>query len=331
MPKVSIIIPNFNHQPFLKQRIDSVFNQTFQDFELILLDDASSDDSQDVLKLYLSHPKVSCLLINEVNSGSVFKQWIKGIELSKGKYIWIAESDDYADSKFLETTLSPFSYNDSLGMVFTDTEKVDYQGNSLGLVSKSKSILADLSNNNDLINKSNLSSYLLKQMVIVNASSVLFKKEALLQLDFNSLKKFKNTGDVFVYLGVALNYDIFFLPQPLNFMRLHERNTTKKYKRNGQIYKDKLLMLDYYLKDFHDKNINKADLLYFFKSNMLFFADYMMVKTIKATVNKMVDFNFISKTEQLKILTVIFIYKIVTFNGRPHTIRKFFKFLIKNT
>ena len=330
MPKVSVIVPNYNHKPYLKQRIDSVLNQTFQDFELILLDDASSDNSQNVLKLYESHPKVSCLLINDVNSGSVFKQWIKGIELSKGDFIWIAESDDYADSKFLETTLNSFTHNESLGMVFTDTEKVDHHGNSLGLVSKSKSILTHLSKKDGIINRSNLSIYLLKQMVIVNASSVLFKKEALLLLDFNALRKFKNTGDVFVYLGVALNYNIFFLEQPLNFMRLHKRNTTKKYKRSGQIYRDKLLMLDYYLKDFCDKKINKADLLSFLKSNMLFFADYNTVKNIKDVVNKMVDFEFISKTKRLKILTVIFIYKTVTLNGRPHSIRKFFKFLIKN-
>lgn len=105
MTQVSIILPNYNHYSYLEKRLDSIFNQTHQDFEVIILDDASTDDSLSILNNYKNHPKVSHFIINKENSGSPFKQWEKGLNLAKGDYIWIAESDDFCDLNFLETQL----------------------------------------------------------------------------------------------------------------------------------------------------------------------------------------------------------------------------------
>ena len=106
IPKVSIIVPNYNHGAYLRKRIDSVLNQTFQDFELILLDDCSTDNSVDILESYNTEARISHIEINKKNPGKPFQQWVRGIELAKGKYIWIAESDDYADNDFLEKTVA---------------------------------------------------------------------------------------------------------------------------------------------------------------------------------------------------------------------------------
>src|SRR5882762_42615 len=100
-PTVSIVVPNYNHARFLRQRLDSIVGQTFQDFELILLDDCSTDESQSILREYATDSRVR-LEFNEKNSGSTFKQWNKGVRLARGEYIWIAESDDYADERLLE-------------------------------------------------------------------------------------------------------------------------------------------------------------------------------------------------------------------------------------
>ena len=78
-PKVSIIVPNYNHARFLTQRLESIFNQTYQDFEVILLDDGSTDNSVEILEKYGKNDKVSALIFNIENSGSTFKQWVKGI------------------------------------------------------------------------------------------------------------------------------------------------------------------------------------------------------------------------------------------------------------
>lgn len=83
-PLVSVIIPNYNHAQFLDERIQTVLNQTYQNFELIILDDKSTDNSLEVINKYKNDPHVSEIVVNEENSGSTFKQWHKGFELAKG-------------------------------------------------------------------------------------------------------------------------------------------------------------------------------------------------------------------------------------------------------
>ncbi|RYE13814.1 MAG: glycosyltransferase family 2 protein, partial [Sphingobacteriaceae bacterium] len=102
-PKVSVIIPNYNHARYLPQRIESVIHQTFQDIEVILMDDCSLDTSRTIIAQYAAQDNRIRVILNEQNSGSTFKQWNKGIALAKGEYVWIAESDDYAELDFLET------------------------------------------------------------------------------------------------------------------------------------------------------------------------------------------------------------------------------------
>ena len=80
-PLVSVIIPNYNHAQYLEQRLDSVFNQTYQNFEVIFLDDCSTDNSLEVIEKYKGNPHLSRIVVNETNSGSPFKQWDKGIGL----------------------------------------------------------------------------------------------------------------------------------------------------------------------------------------------------------------------------------------------------------
>lgn len=64
-PLVSVIVPNYNYARFLRQRIDSILLQDFTDYELILLDDASSDDSRSILESYRSNPHTACIVCNE--------------------------------------------------------------------------------------------------------------------------------------------------------------------------------------------------------------------------------------------------------------------------
>ncbi len=105
MAEVSVILPNYNHGKYLDERIGSIINQTFQDFELIILDDHSTDNSKSIIEKYRSHPKISHIEYNAINSGSPFRQWNKGIEVSRGSLIWIAESDDSCKLNFLEETV----------------------------------------------------------------------------------------------------------------------------------------------------------------------------------------------------------------------------------
>src|ERR1700749_2948806 len=122
---VSVIIPNYNHAQYLKQRIESVLGQTYTDFELIILDDCSTDNSREIIEAYRDHDKVSHLVFNKTNSGSTFNQWQKGIELAKGKYIWIAESDDWCEPTLLVTLVTALEDNESCVLAYVQSYVVN--------------------------------------------------------------------------------------------------------------------------------------------------------------------------------------------------------------
>lgn len=304
-PKVSIIIPNYNHSSFLKQRIDSVLSQTYQNFEVLILDDCSTDNSREIIEQYKEHPQISHFIYNDFNSGSVFKQWIKGIEYASGDYIWIAESDDYSSDLFLEETVKLLDTKLSLGAVFTNTIAVDEKGQFINNNEILRNdVFKKLSKENYLINRENLSEFLIADMIILNASSVLFRKDILMTIDFNELSQFNNTGDRFVYIGIALFSDILYIPQSLNFMRSHKNNTTQKNMQNGNIHKDRIKVLYYYFDKIPNTSKNIKQINQFYLDNYLYFIYYGDYKE---------NIEVLIKLKQSKSLNSLF-YLLVRFN-----------------
>src|SRR5206468_12892236 len=125
--------PNYNHARFLRKRVNTVLGQTFQDFEVILLDDCSTDDSRLILSQYAGHPKVR-IEFNEANSGSPFKQWNKGVRLARGEYVWIAESDDYADARLLERLVSSLDGEPSAVFSYCRSWRISANGEVSGFL-----------------------------------------------------------------------------------------------------------------------------------------------------------------------------------------------------
>ncbi|MDR2156572.1 MAG: glycosyltransferase family 2 protein, partial [Clostridiales Family XIII bacterium] len=124
LPLISIIVPNYNHEPYLRERLESIYNQTYTNIEVILLDDCSTDGSINILREYADrYSTITTLILNTENSGRISKQWEKGIELASGKYIWIAESDDYCELNFLQTLMEMLRFR-SVMFAFAKTEFV---------------------------------------------------------------------------------------------------------------------------------------------------------------------------------------------------------------
>ena len=223
---LSVIIPNYNHALFLKQRIDSVLNQTYQNFEIIILDDCSSDNSREVIEGYRNHIKVKHIVFNETNSGSTFKQWQKGLELAQGEYIWIAESDDYTEQNFLETLMSPFLTKHNIILSYCQSMMVDEAGKPQGL-SDWADELDSIRWKHDYIEQTSteLNDYLRYRNTIVNASAVVFRKPA--QIDIlEESTKMKMLGDwLFWRKFLSQKGKIAFFSSPLNFFRIHNQST----------------------------------------------------------------------------------------------------------
>lgn len=99
MPKVTVLMPVYNGEKYLRESVDSILNQTFTDFELLVINDGSTDSSMDILSTY-NDPRLK-IVTNEQNL-RLIKTLNKGIDLATGTYIARMDCDDIADSKRLE-------------------------------------------------------------------------------------------------------------------------------------------------------------------------------------------------------------------------------------
>lgn len=242
---VSVIVPNYNHSPYLKQRINSILAQSMTDFELILLDDCSTDNSESILMSYKSNPKVSHVVINEQNSGSPFKQWDKGIALAlaKGKYIWIAESDDYAEPEFLERTTAALERYPSARVATTGSYFVDAEG-------KNTTMELDVFPLDDKEQFYTGQSYLQTKMLsinsVYNASMALFRREGCMDNLDMQYKSMRYCGDWFFWIQQIQKGDVVQLHTKLNYFRQHAKSTTKEGSNNGASLLEIISIRKYY-------------------------------------------------------------------------------------
>lgn len=216
--KVSVIIPNYNHEKFLHKRINSVLNQTFRDFEVILLDDCSTDNSWDIIQSYADHEKVSELVRNDKNSGSPFSQWKRGLALAKGELIWIAESDDYAEPNLLESLIN--LYTDKVAVAYCKSlwvDENDVQNKPIPYDPNSK---WDHSFTNDGIEEIKL--IMGTKNKIPNASAVLFRKPNGFP---DTIINMKYAGDWYFWIWMLQFGDLTYTPNKLNYFRKHSASS----------------------------------------------------------------------------------------------------------
>lgn len=306
-PLVTVAIPNYNHEVFLKERIDSVLNQSFTDFEVLILDDCSSDDSQAVIASYQDHPKVTATLVNDHNSGSLFKQWEKAIAMAKGKYLWIAESDDLAHQDFLKVTVKALQDHSKAALVFTDSIVIDTNGVHGTKASETHKYLMSMRTAEVTMipAKERTFDYIISDLIIWNASAVLFKIDALREVDRPQLKTFKNAGDLFTYLSLALKYDLVYLNKPLNYFRQHEQNTTQSNIRSGALHQDRLRIIASFFEELLVLEDAKRHLTLFLRRHFLTAVDHRLFTELKSLLSLYKRQDVISKPVYSKLLRYI--------------------------
>lgn len=237
-PLVSVIIPNYNHARFLPERIESVLNQTYQNFEVIILDDCSSDNSRDVINDYRSSPKVSHIVFNEKNSGSTFKQWKKGFALAKGEYIWIAESDDVAHPDFLFSLIAAIDGDQDVVLAASGITLIDESGKTIGYASISKS---------RHIRKYSSSDFIKENMLIgnhvLNASSVIFRKYLIKDIP-STYEGLKSSGDYLFWIEIANKGKVVEIPDRLDFFRRYPTTVTSRLYTSGHAFEESKIVFN---------------------------------------------------------------------------------------
>lgn len=234
MVKVAVIVPNYNHARFLPQRIESVLNQTYADFELLILDDMSSDGSRDIIERYRSDHRVR-VEYNDENSGSTYLQWKKGIALTSSEYIWIAESDDYADPALLGRLVEKLEAQPTVAIAVCESVIVDEYNNRHGIYGDNFKMSPAFSAYSFPATKSDVTEsgreYCRRFMVpwntIPNASAVLFRRSAFHAIG-GPVTEMRICGDWLTYCKILMQFDISRVPDPLNFFRTHQNNVRSR-------------------------------------------------------------------------------------------------------
>jgi len=224
-PKVSVILPSYNHCRYLRQRIDSILGQTFRDFDLHILDDASTDETHRVLLRYYRHPLVR-ITVNTRNSGTAFAQWNRGIRLARGEYIWIAESDDAADPRFLESLVPVLDDDPQIGLAYCQSRLVNKDGTVIGDSLPWTDDLDQERWRSDFRNfgRDEVRDYLLSKNTIPNASAVLARRDRLLDIA-PADTSYRLCGDWLHWGKLLLRADVAYVAEPLNDWRMDSSNS----------------------------------------------------------------------------------------------------------
>lgn len=238
--KISVVVPNYNYSNYLYQRVYSILNQNYKIHELIILDDASKDNSLFYIKQI--EQKISefvnvKVVVNDINSGNAFSQWQKGINLATGDYVWVAEADDYAKKNFLNEVVSPLKKNNNIVISYADTGFID----SNGYITKNSlvdqiDILKTNHWNASYVNKgiAEINCYSYLNCTIPNVSGTIIKKGNYDEI-FESAKKFHQSGDWFTYLNILNLGDISFINKTLNYYRVHGNNISQTFDKKAHI------------------------------------------------------------------------------------------------
>lgn len=221
-PRVSVIVPNYNHAAYLERRLQTILKQTFQDFEIVILDDASTDGSRAVIERYRGHGKVAAIVYNKHNSGSTFVQWNKGIRLACGEYIWFAESDDYSDPAFLSTMVQVLDGHPTVGLGYCRSWWVDDSGQQLfelpRIVSGDRG--REWADDFVLPGREMILRHMLGSNPIVNASAVVFRKRAYVGVGY-APTGFRLAGDWIMWGRMLSSSDFAFVASSLNYQTTH--------------------------------------------------------------------------------------------------------------
>jgi glycosyltransferase involved in cell wall biosynthesis len=232
IPKLSVVVPNYNYMKYIEERLNSIIGQKFPIYELIVLDDASTDNSVMVIQNILYKCKIPTrLIINERNSGSVFRQWEKAAEISVGEYIWIAEADDLADPNFAGTLMSAFE-DPSVFLAYSQSKQIDQDGNVLAenYLEYTDDVGDFWTSDYCVSGEAEIERALCIKNTIPNVSASIMRKQNLkefFEVNNNLSENFKVAGDWFVYIEMIKNNKIYYNAKSLNSHRRHIGSVTK--------------------------------------------------------------------------------------------------------
>mgnify|MGYP006141083873 CR=1 FL=1 len=205
-PLVSVYITNKNYGKYLDDAIKSVFKQTYKKKELIIIDDASSDKSYDIIEKYKNNKL--CRLIYNKSSKGLIKSSNIAIKAAKGKYIIRLDADDYLDPNAISLMVNIIEKETSIALVYSDYYLIDEKKNILSLekqIKREKNYLEDKP---------------------VLAACCLIRKSSIFSVNLYD-ERFNRQDGYDLWYKLIKDFKLKHIPLPLFFYRRHGTNLTK--------------------------------------------------------------------------------------------------------
>lgn len=211
MPKVSVILPTYNGSRYLKDSVPSVMSQTFRDFELLIIDDGSTDQTKDVIGGYRSDPR---FIYTKQQHAGLSEARNRGLESARGEYIAFIDCDDIFLKEKLKRQVQAFDKNAVADVVYT-SERFFYDGEEeRSFPSPYEKLSGDL-------------LFFLKRSNFIHISTIMVRKDLLRDVRFDPLLKSHEDWDFLLRISEkgALFY---YIPEELSLIRIRKGSMTQE-------------------------------------------------------------------------------------------------------
>lgn len=217
-PKISVIIPLYNHETYIKEAIDSILNQSFNDFELIIINDGSQDNSEGIVKS-IRDDRIKYYYQKNQGTHNALN---RGIGLARGEYISILNSDDVYYADRFEKMVMILEHDSSVHAVFSHIEFIDGNGNSIRFNRGAEDNW--LSHNPETSYEKN--NHIILDLLAGNflyTTSNLFCRKSVFD-DIGYFSNLKYIHDYEFFLRLCYHYKVHIIEEPLLKYRYHESN-----------------------------------------------------------------------------------------------------------
>jgi glycosyltransferase involved in cell wall biosynthesis len=218
-PFVSIIVTSYNHAEYLEQRMESLIHQDYNNREIIVIDDGSTDDSRQVLEKYKAYPNIHLVFL-EKNTGYAHACNL-GLKMSQGDYVMFAECDDFNEASHLSVLVTLLDCRPDVGVAYCQSHIVNEQGQIIGNDFHNRDdAFKTLCRQDTAIPKETMSRFLLYACVIPNMSAALIRKGCIDRVGGLSTQ-YRVCADWDFWCKMAEHCSFYYIIAPLNYFRTH--------------------------------------------------------------------------------------------------------------
>lgn len=262
-PAVSIIITCYNYGKYLPERLRSIYSQTFQDCEVIFIDDRSTDNSVEIFEKWEPKTFPTRGIYNTINEGNPYPHWKKGLDEAKGEFIWMADADDFAEPTLVETCVNLLRKNPEAALAFVQSIVVDEKGKPLGVFPR----VAQYKNpelwDRDFTHSSpeEWEPHMLLNNTVPNPSGAVFRKSHFPNYA-RILPDYHIIGDWAAWLDLLRHGSLAYSATPLNYYRCHTGSICRSPQNVRRSYFEQTHMTNGYLSEWEVPTKIKRQIFY---------------------------------------------------------------------